>query len=77
MNNASFDIELHVPKPDINWKNHFRGYQWTLFSFRRRFNGLDEITPYHDYPNIFCGIYHEWLCGGISFYGFHIKIPPY
>ncbi len=44
-----------------------------FFSFQRWFDGLDEITPYHDYPNVLCGICYEWLCGGISFYGFTSK----
>lgn len=38
MNNASFDIELHVPKPDINWKNRFVGINEPFSHF-----GIDSM----------------------------------
>jgi hypothetical protein len=53
MNNASFYIKVWVFKPDINCKNCFVNTNELFLSFWHCFIGLDENTPYHDYPNVF------------------------
>jgi hypothetical protein len=50
------------------------GLDEPILSFRRRFNGLDEIISYNDYTTMLCKIYYVRFCGGISLNGFHIKI---
>lgn len=58
MNSASFDTKVRVLKLDTNCKNYFINMNELFLSFRHRFVGLDENTPYHDYPNVLYRISH-------------------
>jgi hypothetical protein len=79
MNNAFFYIEVQVFNFGVGCKNHF-GMNEIFFSFRCRFDGLNEITPCHDYLDILCKIYHKQFCGGIFllwilYWNFFVLIP--
>jgi hypothetical protein len=47
-----------VPKPNVNHKNRFVGIDEPFLSFWHHFGRLDEITLYHDYPNVLYKICH-------------------
>ncbi len=53
MNSASFYTKVWVPKPGVGCKNGFMRMDELFLSFRQHFDRLDEITPYHNYPNTF------------------------
>jgi hypothetical protein len=54
-------------------KKHF-GMDELFSSFWHRFDGLDEITPCHDYLNVLCKICRKQFYGGFSLRGFHTGI---
>jgi len=64
MNDAFFYIEVQVFNFSVSCKNHF-GMNEFFFSFQCQFDGLNEITPCHDYLDILCKICHKRFCGGI------------
>ncbi len=71
-----FYIEVQVFNSGVDCKNHF-GMDEPFSSFQCQFDGLNEITPSHDYLDVLCKIYHKRFCGGISRCGFHTRILLY
>jgi hypothetical protein len=58
MNNVSFYVKVCKLKLDTSCKNCFVGMDESFLFFSCYFDGLDEITPYHDYLDTIYKIYH-------------------